>query len=171
MKEVGIEKVSDVVENSAIYYRDSRLYLSMSNATDAYNYYKEHFSDDITTLVAHGLTYEYKGNYIVGVVPDELKEEEPEVYEHYIGTEPFLMKQLERDTRPILFIPIYAPKDGKPNPNMIKLLNDFVKEYRNDYHLISDGAKVQDLNYFQTNTGAKVKHIIGNPYHYWDKDK
>lgn len=171
----GIVKLTDAdvekaVDRIANYYRQTRLYLSLCNSSDAYDYFVREHTEDIRLMVSIGFCYKYKGNYLTATDLDNFFDDYPEQAMHFYGCVPGMLAYVKREIKDVLFINSIGPSGSSMDLNTYKLIRDFVNMYKKDYVIISDCTAGIDLetDTFEKQTGCRKININSNTFYRWN---
>lgn len=154
------------VERIARYYRNSRLYLYESNATDAYQFYIDRYTHDTELIIEQGHSYEYKGNYLISLDVVKFFNEHPIEAENYFGIVPAIYDACEREKDNTLFICAFGPKKGYMDKASYDCLELFAKKY-SDYAILTDCPTGYDIEVFHKNTTSNRILIGGREAWRW----
>lgn len=170
MTRISTSELDAAVDRIANYYRHSRLYLDVSNAIDAYDYYVKEYTKDIETMINTQHCYKYKGNYLIATDMLEFKEAYPEVFTHFYGIIPNLLTYMSREKNPVMFINSFGPSKDTMTTDSYKLVNMFVAKYSKDYVILSDCITGIDLetDHFEKATRCRQIILNSNPFYRWN---
>lgn len=170
----GISKMSlsdldNAVDRIANYYRQTRLYLSVCNSDDAYNYFVSEYKDDIGYMIEHQYCYKYKGNYLIATDMAELAEDNEELFKHFYGIAPGVLNYLRREVKPVMFINSIGPSGQSMSLQTYSLVKQFVDKFNHDYVVLSDCTAGVDqvTDTFEKQTGCAKIDINSNVYYRW----
>lgn len=171
----GIAKLTDAdvekaVDRIANYYRQTKLYLSLCNSSDAYDYFVREHTEDIRLMVSIGFCYKYKGNYLIATDLDDFFKDYPEQAEHFYGCIPGMLAYVRRERKDVLFINSIGPSGSSMDLDTYKLVKDFVSLYSKDYVVLSDCTAGIDLetDTFERQTGCRKININSNTFYRWN---
>lgn len=162
----GIEEAGAAIERIAQYYRQSRLYLHESNSTDAYDFFIRTYSNDLELIIQQGLSYTFKGNYLVACDVEKFYEEYPEEAEHFFGCVPQIKSSVERENVKALFICAFGPAKDIIGRDGYALIETFVKMY-DDYVILTDCPTGYDIDQFHKHTTSSRIRIAGREAWRW----
>lgn len=168
LRNLTIKDVDAALDKIANYYRKSRLYLDVSNTTDAYEWYKNEYREDTAAIIEQGHSYEYKGQYLIALDLIQFYEEHPEEAKHYFGIVPTIKDAIEREAKSgehALFICAFGPKDEFMDKNSYDLIELFVSMC--NCVVLTDCATGYDIQEFHKRTTAKRFMISGIEYWRW----
>lgn len=169
---LSVSDLDNAVRAIANYYRSTKLYLSLSNATDAYDYFIREYRDDIKQMITndYGYCYKYKKNYLIATDMQKLSEESPELFHHFYGVAPGLIARIKHERKPVMFINSIGPEGNTMDTNTYKLVNEFVSMYNDDYVVLSDCTAGIDAetDSFEKATGCRRCDINGNVFYRWN---
>lgn len=161
--EVAIDRIAN-------YYRQTKLYLSLCNSNDAYDYFIKEYGDDIKTMISLGHSYKYRNNYLVAADMRELKEKHLELYKHFFGVAPALLQRLNTESSPVMFINSFGPDKENMTNTSYAMIRKFVKMYvKKGYVVLSDCTAGIDVesNTFAYETHAVELNLYGNKFYRW----
>ena len=170
LRNLTIKDTDSAVRKIANYYRKSRLYLDVSNTTDAYDWYIDTYMHDTELIISQGYSYEYRGQYLIACDVPRFYEEHPEEANHYFGIVPAILEAIKRENKDgdnALFICAIGPKGEFMDNNTYDMLETFVAMA--NCVVLTDCATGYDINEFHKRTTAKRLNIGGNEYWRWVK--
>ena len=166
LTKITTSELEPAMHQIANYYRKSRLYLDVSNTLDAYQYYIDTYTEDTKVIIEQGHSYKYKGGYLIACDLNRLKEEHPDVYEHYFGIVPAIERYISRQALPAMFICAIGPKSDYISRDEYKLINTFAKQVTG-YILWTDCPVNNDIKDFPHRTKSYAVLIDGAEYFRW----
>ncbi len=170
MKRILPMDVSPAVERIANYYRHSRLYTNLLNTDDAYQAYIDNFTEDTKLIVEQGYSFYNKKEYLIAVDLEQFAIDHPEAYQHYFGCILNTIKPaFDREKNSVLFICAIGPSHDFFTRDTYTLVNDFVKEYGDDFTIFTDCPVEIDFKRFPEYTGSSLVVLAGGEYYRWSR--
>ncbi len=162
--------VEAAVERIAQYYRQTRLYLSLCPGNDAYEFFKQEYTEDIRIMVNVGYCYKYKGNYLIATDVDDFFHDYPNITKHFYGPIPHIVRKMGAEKDNVIFINSLGPSTESCNEDTYKLIRDFVRmEHGEKSVFLSDAtAGVDQITpTFVEKTGCRKLQTDGEIYYRW----
>lgn len=160
----------NAIKRIANYYRQTKLYLSLCNSNDAYDFFIKEYSDDIKKMISMGHSYKYRNNYLIAADMNELKDNYPELYSHFFGMAPGLISRLNIESKKVMFINSFGPDKEHMTATSYEMIREFVQMYtKKGYIVMSDCTAGVDVesSAFTYETHATELNLNGNRFYRW----
>lgn len=169
ISQITMSDLETAVDRIANYYRQTRLYLSLCNSSDAYDYIVKNHTQDFKVMIETQYCYKYKGNYLFATDLKEFNKEYPDVFLHFYGCIPNMLEYVKREKKPVMFINSIGPDGESMTTDTYKLVRDFVQKYNKDFVILTDctAGIDQATNTFEKSTGCRKMDINSNVFYRW----
>lgn len=172
ISQITMSDLEVAVDRIANYYRQTRLYLSLCNSSDAYDYIVKNYTQDFKVMIETQHCYKYKGNYLFATDLKEFNKDYPDVFIHFYGCIPNMLAYVKRERKPVMFINSIGPDGESMTINTYKLIREFVQKYKKDFVILTDctAGIDQATNTFEKSTGCRKMDISSNVFYRWGGD-
>lgn len=169
MSQITMSDLDMAIDRIANYYRQARLYLSLCNSSDAYDFIVKYFTEDYKVMIGCQYCYKYKGNYLFATDLAKFNENHPEVFTHFYGCIPNMLEYVKREKKPVMFINSIGPAGESMDLNTYKLVREFVQKYKKDFVILTDctAGIDQATDTFEKSTGCRKMDINSNVFYRW----
>lgn len=169
ISQITMSDLEVAVDRIANYYRKTRLYLSLCNSSDAYDYIVKNYTQDFKVMIETQYCYKYKGNYLFATDLKEFNKDYPDVFIHFYGCIPNMLAYVKREKKPVMFINSIGPDGESMTIDTYKLIREFVQKYKKDFVILTDctAGIDQATNTFEKSTGCRKMDINSNVFYRW----
>lgn len=169
ISQITMSDLEVAVDRIANYYRQTRLYLSLCNSSDAYDYIVKNYTQDFKVMIETQYCYKYEGNYLFATDLKEFNKDYPDVFIHFYGCIPNMLAYVKREKKPVMFINSIGPDGESMTIDTYKLIREFVQKYKKDFVILTDctAGIDQATNTFEKSTGCRKMDINSNVFYRW----
>lgn len=169
ISQITMSDLEVAVDRIANYYRQTRLYLSLCNSSDAYDYIVKNYTQDFKVMIETQYCYKYKGNYLFATDLKGFNKDYPDVFIHFYGCIPNMLAYVKREKKPVMFINSIGPDGESMTIDTYKLIREFVQKYKKDFVILTDctAGIDQATNTFEKSTGCRKMNINSNVFYRW----
>lgn len=156
-------------KQSAQYNRNSEYYCQRYNVADCYAQYISDVHVDLRVVWSTGHSYQHKNEFLFALDVKAFKEKYPDVYAHFMGyVVSAFDKFVQRESSPVLYIPMIVPSTEHINSETYKLVNEVARMcVKNGYVVVTDAPLRRDFEIFGRNTKSSSVNINGMQYYIW----
>lgn len=169
MSKINMSDLKMAVDRIANYYRQTRLYLSLCNSSDAYDFIVSQYTEDFRVMIDCRYCYKYRDNYLFATDLTEFNESHPDVFIHFYGCIPNMLAYVKREKKRVMFINSIGPDGESMDLNTYKLIREFVQKYKKDFVILTDCTAGIDqvTDTFEKSTGCRKMDINSNVFYRW----
>lgn len=164
IRKCTVSDLPAVMDALANYYRQSALYLELSNKADAYDWYIERYTEATKQILELGMSYKQNGSFLLTVPAKVVKEKNPWLYDECFEGIYGMKEWIERETTDVIFVTGIGPKNGHVNRDIYKLF-DYVCDNAEGCTVLTDAlASTFECDEFAKHSDFKRVIVVGHPY-------